>query len=985
VAGDTTPATREFNMAARQFVRFVVAIAIAFLAMAPVATRVSGATEPLVWAPDPAGAEPRAPNDPPGPCYATPDGSIVFTSADAQAVRDALAVVIAHGTVKMAGYCAGVAAQGGTTQTALITQTITLAGGYTTTDWVTYNPAGNPTTLDAQLGGRVISATAAATLRGFTVTGGYLSSTVSANGAGINAAGALTLSEMIVSGNTLTGSQTSYHGGGAYIGGAASVSSTTFSNNTAKRYGGGLFAVSTLALTDTQFLSNTAYNTTSGTGGGAYANGAVTMNGGLFQSNAAGKDGGGLYANGTLALTGTQFLSNTAVTGGSGGGIHARSAVTLTNGLFQNNRTAALGGGLYANTTLLLTDAQFLGNKATAGTGNGGGAVAGSTATVNGGLFQGNTAGQHGGGLYAYAALSLSGTQFLSNTATFHGGGAYAAGAANLTAGLFQTNTAGAYGGGLYALSTLALTNTQFLSNTSASQGGGVSVSGVATLIGGLFQRNRSGDYGGGLIAESTLSLTGTQFLSNTAEWEGGGAYAYGAATLTNGLFQGNAASTPLGGVGGGLIAETTLSLTGTRFVRNAAWSGGGLFLRGGVNARVVNALFDRNSAGSKGAAIYVEIAAPLRLIHATIVSPTAPSGGLEAIHVATGTVYLTNTLIATHSVGIVRTNGSVKDWHTLFAGVGSPYIGTISSVGALTGTAGFVNPGAGDYHLGPASSAVNAGVDAGVYTDFEAEARPQAGGFDIGWDESPFALATWWITPTAGAGGVITPGAPQTVTGGGSIVFTVTADTGYRILDVGVDGVSQGALAVYTFTNVTADHTITAAFAIRTYLITPTAGAGGSITPGVAQGVNYSGTAVFTITPDTGYRIADVGVDGVSRGPIGSYTFTHVTADHTITAVFALKTHTLTMTTTAFIMNASPPTVTTPGAGSAGITPTVGAHPFTHGAIVTLTAVAKSGWAFAGWTGDADCVDGVVTMVADISCAARFETRAVYVPWVLR
>jgi hypothetical protein len=203
--------------------------------------------------------------------------------------------------------------------------------------------------------------------------------------------------------------------------------------------------------------------------------------------------------------------------------------------------------------------------------------------------------------------------------------------------------------------------------------------------------------------------------------------------------------------------------------------------------------------------------------------------------------------------------------------------------------------------------------------------------------------------------------------------------------VDVGVDGVSQGALAVYTFTNVTADHTITAAFAIRTYLITPTAGAGGSITPGVAQGVNYSGTAVFTITPDTGYRIADVGVDGVSRGPIGSYTFTHVTADHTITAAFAIKTYTLTMTTTAFIVNASPPTVTTPGAGSAGITPTVGAHLYAHGAIVTLTAAARPGWRFAGWTGNADCADGVVTMVADVSCAARFETHRAHVPMALR
>ncbi|HNT76708.1 MAG TPA: CARDB domain-containing protein, partial [Anaerolineae bacterium] len=76
------------------------------------------------------------------------------------------------------------------------------------------------------------------------------------------------------------------------------------------------------------------------------------------------------------------------------------------------------------------------------------------------------------------------------------------------------------------------------------------------------------------------------------------------------------------------------------------------------------------------------------------------------------------------------------------------------------------------------------------------------------------FALNTYVITPTAGADGSITPGTPQTVAHGGSQAFTIAANTGYHIVDVGVDGVSQGALASYTFVNVTADHTITATFA---------------------------------------------------------------------------------------------------------------------------------------------------------------------------
>ncbi len=121
-------------------------------------------------------------------------------SADAQAVRDALSTASAGGggTVKVSGYCAGAVLQDGTAQVVFITQTITIAGGYTTTNWTTYNPTSNPTTLDALAGGRVISADVPATLQGFTVTNGYISSTLNENGGGIFAADALTLTDMMV-------------------------------------------------------------------------------------------------------------------------------------------------------------------------------------------------------------------------------------------------------------------------------------------------------------------------------------------------------------------------------------------------------------------------------------------------------------------------------------------------------------------------------------------------------------------------------------------------------------------------------------------------------------------------------------------------------------------------------------------------------------------------------------------------------------------
>ena len=96
-----------------------------------------------------------------GLCFATPDdGGTVFSNVDARVLRRAVGAAAPNSTVKIAGTCAGVATQSGTAQVVLITQTLTLAGGYTTTNWTTAYPITQPTTLDAQGAGRVISASA---------------------------------------------------------------------------------------------------------------------------------------------------------------------------------------------------------------------------------------------------------------------------------------------------------------------------------------------------------------------------------------------------------------------------------------------------------------------------------------------------------------------------------------------------------------------------------------------------------------------------------------------------------------------------------------------------------------------------------------------------------------------------------------------------------------------------------------------------------
>src|SRR5207247_460183 len=82
------------------------------------------------------------------------------------------------------------------------------------------------------------------------------------------------------------------------------------------------------------------------------------------------------------------------------------------------------------------------------------------------------------------------------------------------------------------------------------------------------------------------------------------------------------------------------------------------------------------------------------------------------------------------------------------------------------------------------------------------------------------FAINTYTITASADANGTIAPSGAVSVNHGDSQSFTATPGTGYHVADLTVDGVSLGAVASYTFTNVTTDHTIAASFAINTYAL---------------------------------------------------------------------------------------------------------------------------------------------------------------------
>jgi hypothetical protein len=231
------------------------------------------------------------------------------------------------------------------------------------------------------------------------------------------------------------------------------------------------------------------------------------------------------------------------------------------------------------------------------------------------------------------------------------------------------------------------------------------------------------------------------------------------------------------------------------------------------------------------------------------------------------------------------------------------------------------------------------------------------------------FAINTYTVTPSAGANGAISPATVQTVNYGSTVPFTITSNTGYHIASVtGCGGTLSGN--TYTTGAITANCTVTASFAINTYTITTiiTGGSGGTITPS-SPTVNYGSSWTFTITPNTGYRITDVRVDGVSQGAINSYTFTNITSNHTLEASFAINTYTL--------------VIAKDGTGTGTITSTPAgitcgsdcSEAYLQGASVTLSATAALGSSFIGWSGGGCSGTGscTVTLNSDITVTAEF------------
>jgi len=403
-------------------------------------------------------------------------------------------------------------------------------------------------------------------------------------------------------------------------------------------------------------------------------------------------------------------------------------------------------------------------------------------------------------------------------------------------------------------------------------------------------------DYGGGIAKYSAdLTVENVIFLNNTATWSGGGVY--DADRVVNCTFISNTA----GIYGGGMYNEdNSVVVNGSTFMNNAAASRGGGICNNNAyynesTTVVVNCSFTGNTATELGGGIYYsgDSRSDISVVSCTFTGNSAGTDGGGMYKISDNSFSIANCIFWGNSGGdIYDLNPNGNYAHCVISHDNPGYYGynNINTDPLLQELADNGGP-TQTCALGLGSSAINAGIAVdGVSADQRGASRPFGGSFDIGAYES--GIEVYEITATCSDRGTISPTKAYTLAGIEDEVFYLMPDEGYVIQTVRVDNVPDSydeSRNTYTFENVSADHSISVTFAIDTCTMTLSPGNHGDITGDTTVGYGTSHT--YTITPDTGYEVADVTLDGISRGAVTSLTVNNIVANRTIAATFRIDT----------------------------------------------------------------------------------------------
>jgi hypothetical protein len=329
------------------------------------------------------------------------------------------------------------------------------------------------------------------------------------------------------------------------------------------------------------------------------------------------------------------FRHNRSLNFGGGLYLHDHAASTVERGCFADNEAEQEGGALYIRSHMMprVVDSMFLDNRARRGAGTFG--AAGALPSIEGCLYQGNTAEIGGGGVFLeFNDGVVERSSFAGNAAGLEveggggggggsgGGGIWTTGGAPIVRDCEFRGNIASFGAGVYHIEdSAALVEDCLFEENAATEGGGLytlsspSIARRCTFVG----NSASGtdfSVGGGMSNYFSDSIVeDCSFRANRAELGGGGLYFEGEdPILRSSAFVGNEAFGSLEGWGGGVLF--------------------GYFTR----ARMESCVLVGNRA-AKGGGVHAMAFAEPRMLHLTMVDNAAPEGagfGGSALNLAT-------------------------------------------------------------------------------------------------------------------------------------------------------------------------------------------------------------------------------------------------------------------------------------------------------------------------------------------------------------
>ena len=143
--------------------------------------------------------------------------------------------------------------------------------------------------------------------------------------------------------------------------------------------------------------------------------------------------------------------------------------------------------------------------------------------------------------------------------------------------------------------------------------------------------------------------------------------------------------------------------------------------------------------------------------------------------------------------------------------------------------------------------------------------------------------ISKYTIISSSDVGGVITPLGTSEYEANSDARYTMSVLEGYDFLDVIVNGNSIGTPSFYDFNKIQKNHTIHMVVKPKEFTIQSGSTQGGTISPLGIVKATYKAKQDYVMTPEPGFEIEDVLVDGVSVGKVENYSFTDIIDDHTI------------------------------------------------------------------------------------------------------